>query len=277
MRQTSAEAEALVCAATGLSRIELLTRLSDPLPPAAGNRLAEAVLARESGVPLAYIVGEAPFFGRVFRVGPGCLVPRPETEILVERAIGWLRAHPKSRRVFDLGCGSGNIAVTLALECPDAMVEAVDISEQALEIARTNAERLGAKLRFCHADGLAILSQMARQPVDTSGRVNLLVSNPPYIPTSEVQLLDSDVRDHEPHIALAGGADGLDYYRALITIGAGVFEPDRPAAFLWEVGTGQADAVIAALDAAKDRWSGFSFCAIPDLRGVPRIVFGARD
>lgn len=265
-----AEAETLLLWASGRTRLQVLTGLADPLPDAVQSALRAAVLRRAEGEPLQYITGEAPFYGRVFAVRCGCLIPRPETELLVDRAIAWLRAHRPSSRVCDLGAGSGVIAVTLALEVPEAQVWAVDVSEEALAIAEENARRLGTTVRFARCDGLAWLRGAAGPPPP-----HLLVSNPPYIPTADLAGLAPEVRDWEPREALDGGPDGLAFYRALADAGPGVFDPSGPAALFLEVGMGQAE-VVMALFRDGGRWEGWRFDAEPDLRGVLRVVWGER-
>ncbi|SFU64187.1 peptide chain release factor N(5)-glutamine methyltransferase [Alicyclobacillus macrosporangiidus] len=265
-----AEAETLLLWASGRTRLQVLTGLADPLPDAVQSALRAAVSRRAAGEPLQYITGEAPFYGRLFRVRRGCLIPRPETELLVERAVAWLRTHRPSGRVCDLGAGSGVIAVTVALEVPEAEVWAIDVSADALAIAEENARRLGAPVRFSRGDGLAWLRGAAGPPPP-----HLLVSNPPYIPSADLAGLAPEVCDWEPREALDGGPDGLAYYRALAGAGPGVFHPAGPAALFLEVGMGQAEAVMA-LFRDDGRWRGWRFGAEPDLRGVLRVVWGER-
>ncbi|WP_067930211.1 peptide chain release factor N(5)-glutamine methyltransferase [Alicyclobacillus kakegawensis] len=263
-----AEAEQLLLAAAGWSRTELLVRLRDRLAAGVWDRFAETVEQRCSGRPLQYILGEAWFYGRSFAVNPGCLIPRPETEVLVACAIRWLRRHPGAR-VLDIGAGSGAIAITLALECPEAEVHGVDISEAALRVCRMNARRLGARVWWHHADASAFLR------VHT-GRWNAIASNPPYIPSPEVDQLDEEVRRYEPRLALDGGRDGLDFYRRLAKDASAAFAPG-PAALWLEVGSGQAGAVIDLIQRDGGHlWTGWQFDAVPDLRNIPRVVVGER-
>jgi release factor glutamine methyltransferase len=292
--QTRFEAETLLLYATGLSRIRFLTSLSERLSGNEADRLQNAVSKRFQSMPLGYIVSKVNFYGRDFVVGPGCLIPRPETEILVEEAVRWTLQHKPDAHIYDLGCGSGAISVTLALECPEAHVEAVDISEAALNIAKANATGLGAstKVLFSHKDGLKDLrerqngpvqaGQMQEEQMQPTGKpdwslLDVLVTNPPYIPSADVLTLEPDVRDYEPHLALDGGADGLDFYRAILAIGEGMFVPVGPAAFFMEVGINQADVLLRELsDGRYAGWYGWTFGVKHDLRGVPRVVYGER-
>ncbi|WP_026962841.1 peptide chain release factor N(5)-glutamine methyltransferase [Alicyclobacillus herbarius] len=263
-----AEAEQLLLAATGWTRTQMLIRLAHPLAPSYEARLREWVAERGKGRPLQHILGQADFYGRSFSVGPECLIPRPETEVLVEQAIRWLHEHPDGR-ALDIGTGSGAIAVTLALECPIAEVHGLDVSPAALAWARDNARRLGATVYWHLGDAAAFLPLQA-------GQWNLIVSNPPYIPTREVAKLDAEVRDYEPHLALDGGEDGLDFYRLLARNAALAFQPG-PAAILLEVGHDQAHAVMRLFtDVHASLWRGWRFQAIPDLRGILRVVMGER-
>ena len=172
-------------------------------------RIADAyqslVEQRISRVPLQYILGEAPFYRRLFRVDPRVLIPRPETELLCDWALEILKDHPLPR-VLDLCCGSGCIGITLKAEKPDAFVTCSDLSTDALELAAENAELLGVDVAFCQSD---LLDGFA-----TSG-FDLIISNPPYIPSAVCDTLQEEVLQ-EPRLALDGGLDGLSVYRRII-------------------------------------------------------------
>ncbi len=271
-----AEAEQLLLWAAGWERIDLVTRLRDRLPAAASARFRHAVARRKAGEPLQYITGRAPFLGRMFRVTPDVLIPRPETEVLYAAAAAWLRfpvcAHLRAR-IYDLGTGSGVLAISLALACPAAEVIACDISAAAVAVAAGNAAALGARVAWRTGDGFAVWGELA----STGWLPHLVVSNPPYIPAGEIARLDAEVRDHEPRLALDGGPDGLDFYRRFAAMGDAAFAATpEPAAMLLEVGDGQADAVCALFAAQAERWPGWAFTVIPDLRGIPRVVAAAR-
>lgn len=239
------EVEWLLQAVEGLTRAGFVAALSAPPSPDALQRFERMVLRRMSHEPVQYILGEAEFYGRIFEVTPTVLIPRPETEVLVERIIaaiddmaaaGGLVAGEsvaggasgaadgastgtKRPRVLDAGTGSGCIAVTLALECSRARCTAFDISREALLVARSNALRLGADVRFAEWDMLA-------DPPDAwLGAFDLLVSNPPYVPDSEKNDLERQVADFEPAVALFTGEDVLTFYRGLARLGQAVLAP----------------------------------------------------
>lgn len=201
--------------------------------------LAFASLAarRAGGEPVAYLIGHREFFGREFAVSPSVLIPRPETELLVEIVLAGVGAGGTAK-ILDLGTGSGCLAVTLALEIPQAQVTAVDASEAALRIARKNAERLGAQLRLLQSDWFAALA---------GERFDLIVANPPYIAAADPHLAAGDLR-HEPPAALASGSDGLDAIRRIVAAAPAHL---APGGRLWlEHGYDQGDAVRELLAAA---------------------------
>ncbi len=279
--QTQYEAQTLLLTATGRTRTQLLTaNTEDQLTAQEAAWLNQAVQARLTGMPLGYITNVVAFYGHDLFVQPGCLIPRPETEILVAEAIRWLQQHPTAKHVYDLGCGSGAIAISVALDCPQAIVEAIDVSPAALAIAEENGERLQAAVAFVLEDGLLDLAHRATGPSTpgaTAPLIHLLVSNPPYIPTADILTLEMDVRAFEPRIALDGGLDGLDFYRALFAIGDAFFVATEPAALFLEVGIHQAQLLLAELATGEyPGWVDWTFKAITDLRGVPRILVGER-
>lgn len=191
----------------------------------------DALIARrQTREPLQYIEGEAAFMGLTFRVAPGVLIPRQDTEILCEEAL--LRMKPGTR-VLDVGTGSGALAVSLARLGRDAQVTAVDVSDTALAIARDNARRLGAQVRFVKSDCFAALA---------GERFDLIVSNPPYISREEMETLMPEVQ-REPELALAGGEDGLDFYRRIAREAPAHLLPG--GCLLFEIGWRQRDAVSA--------------------------------
>lgn len=225
------------------------------------------VARRHAGEPVAYLLGRREFFGRDFVTAPGVLIPRPETELLVDIAlkklgVGDTATEAETARnapqVLDLGTGTGCIAITLALECPQVRVTAVDASAAALAIAKENAQQLNAKVRFLQGDWYA----------DIKGEMfELIVSNPPYIAVADTHLAQGDLR-FEPPAALASGADGLDAIRHIIAAAPAYLSPQGQ---LWlEHGYDQAEAVRALLIAA-------GFIAIEqhrDLAGIVRVSGG---
>lgn len=226
------EAELLVAHALGLSRLDLYLALDRPI--AAGElEAARALLVRRSkGEPTAYLTGQREFYGRRFAVSPACLIPRPETELIVDLARAAL-AGRSGVRVADLGTGSGCLAITLALELDSADVVASDVSPQALELARANAQRLAARVEFHEGDGLAPLAEA--RPAGYA----LLVSNPPYVDPAERAALPREVGEHEPALALFAPAGQPDAWaQRLLGEGLGLLEPG--GLLLVELGADQA-------------------------------------
>lgn len=214
--------------------------------------LAEQRLQR---IPLQYLLGEAPFCGRLFRVEPGVLIPRPETELLCEWALDILRGIP-SPRVLDLCCGSGCIGLTLRAECPDASVTLSDISPDALRTAASNASGLSLDVALCRSDLFAAFETDA---------FDLIVSNPPYIPSADCDHLQAEVM-REPRLALDGGPDGCDLYRRIAASAPAVLVPG--GRLLMELGIGESDSVSRMLTAA-----GFTGIEVrKDYAGIDRMI-----
>ena len=228
------EARLLLQHVTGLSVSSLIAHPERPVEAETLTRYTSLVTRRAQGEPVAYLIGHREFYGREFRVAPGVLIPRPETELLVERALSKV-AGIRAPRILDLGCGSGCIAITLALERPDACVHAVDISAEALAIARDNATRLGAKVTFTESDWFNELAHYRE-----SEHYHLIVSNPPYIVENDPHLSQGDL-PHEPMRALVSGSDGLDALRHLIVGAPTYLQPE--GWLLLEHGYDQAEAV----------------------------------
>jgi len=250
------DARALVAAALGLRRDRLALHVDDAVDGAAQARLEVMLTRRLAREPVARILGRRAFWGREFAVTPDVLDPRPETECLVAEAL----AGPKPVRLLDLGTGSGCIVVTLLAEWPGARGVAVDISSPALAVAGANAGRHGV------ADRLDLLQ--GDWFVRVTGRFDLIVSNPPYIAAGEMAGLAPEVRDHDPHVALCDGGDGLGAYRALAAGGLKHLAPGGRV--LVETGAAQGRAVAhilaqAGLAAVRVR---------PDLDGRDRVVTG---
>ena len=256
-REARLEARVLAAHTWQVSPTWLIAHDTDTLTPAqtlAANTLLEQRLA---GIPVAYLTGTREFFGRMFTVTPDVLIPRPDTELLVELALARIPAD-QTVDMLDLGTGSGCIAITLALERPLARVVAVDRSSGALTIAQHNARQLDAPVEFLTSDWFSALS---------GRRFNLIVSNPPYIATNDPHLAEGDIR-FEPRSALTGGPDGLDDLRQLI---------DHARHHLWpaghlllEHGYQQAAAVRAQLTATD--WA--TVQSWPDLAGHLRVSGG---
>lgn len=255
------DAETLLLHHIGRDRAWLMAHGDEDL---AGCRAIgyQALLDRRfQGEPIQYIAGEAEFYGLPFRVRPGALIPRPETEHLVEKAVELARRlhHP---RIVDVGTGSGAIAIAIAHTLPHAKVTAIDLAPAAVQIARENALRNNVSVRFIEGDLLA--------PV-LHERVDLVVSNPPYVPQTDAPSLSVEVREYEPHLALFADKDGLGVYRKLIPQAARVLNPGGSLAL--EIGYGQSEAVSELL-----RASGFQGIELtPDLQGIPRVVSASRN
>jgi len=245
-------------------RAWLLAHDDAPLDAAALAAYVALSARRTDGEPMAYVLGAREFMGHAFRVTPDVLIPRPETEHLVEAALVHITAHiaacPDSHpEVVDLGTGSGAIAVSVALACPHARVTASDASYAALAVARDNAERLGAAITFCQGDWYAAL------PADQ--RYDLILANPPYIARHDPHLGEGDVR-FEPRAALTDNADGL---AALRTLAAGAPARLKPGGVIWlEHGCDQAAGVRALLLDAGLR----NVASHRDLAGIERISGG---
>lgn len=257
-RIAARDAELLLRYATGKDRAFLLTHPDAKLTEAQQQTYEAWVARRERQEPVQYITGEQEFYGLTLRVTPDVLIPRPETEHLVEATLARLEKDAPAR-IADVGAGSGAIAIALAHELPKAQVTALDTSLPALAIARENAQRHGVaeRIRLAESDLLgAVLDE----------QFDLIVSNPPYVPEGE--LLEAQVREYEPHAALFAGPDGLEVYRRLIPQ---AWKALRAQGWLlMEIGHGQHDALT---DLLRD-WNDVELIA--DLRGIPRVVCARR-
>lgn len=178
------------------------------------ENLNDSLARLEAGEPLPYVIGHWEFFGLDFEITPDVLIPRPETELLVEKAIAWLQKNPDKRSAADIGTGSGAIAISIAIHIPDAKILATDISPKSLEIAKRNAEKQGVseRIEFIECDLLPSQSQI----VNRQSKIDLLCANLPYIPTRKLQALP--IYQREPTLALNGGADGLELIRKLLKV-----------------------------------------------------------
>ncbi|WP_172679253.1 peptide chain release factor N(5)-glutamine methyltransferase [Paenibacillus pini] len=238
--------------------------LPEPFPAERRHAWEEIINRRAAGEPVQYITGEQEFYGILFAVTPDVLIPRPETELLVEGIIEQAaRLWPDGDMPLtcaDIGTGSGAIAVTLALQSPQWQVFASDISAAALQVAARNAEGSDAQVAFREGN---LLEPFAGTPLD------IIVSNPPYIPAADIDGLQPEVRDHEPHTALDGGTDGLAPYRIMMQQLSLLPAPPRLIGF--ELGMGQAGDVAELLRQAG-HWD--EIIIIPDLAGIDRHVLG---
>jgi release factor glutamine methyltransferase len=257
------DAEMLLLHHIGKNRTWLLTHLDDDFGGCAAISYAAHLQRRVAGEPIQYIIGECEFYGLPFRVTSAVLIPRPETEHLVETALN-LAARLPAARILDIGTGSGAIAVTLAKHLPDLRISATETSTAALELAGANAKKnlVEDRIRFLEGD---LLAPVAGETFD------LIVCNPPYVPETNRDTLSVEVRDYEPAQALFAGKDGLDVYRRLIPA---AFAALATGGFLaLEIGFGQSTAITALLES-----SGYSSIAFtPDLQAIPRVVTAQRD
>ena len=262
------DAEALVLYALRQNAPEtnlawLIAHSREALAPHTASLLCALIVRRRTGEPIQHIIGEAEFYGLSFRVNRDVLIPRPETEHMVEKTIA-LATDFKHPRIVDVGTGSGAIAMTLALKLPAAEIYATENSAPALAVARQNAERNGVvdRVRFLEGD---LLNPVAGQHFE------IVVSNPPYVPEGDRDALSVEVRDYEPAQALFAGPDGLDVYRRLIPA---AFDALVPGGFLvLEIGYGQQAAIHALLK--KEGFTAIEFTA--DLQGIPRVALARRS
>jgi len=227
------DAELLVARALGVDRIELYLDLGRPLLEEERGAIRELLIRRREREPVAYIVGHRDFYGRRFSVTPDVLIPRPDTETLVEHALRLIPADVPLR-VADVGTGSGAIAISIAAERPRVQVVATDVSQEALLVASSNALAMGVSDRIQFEEANLFGHE---------GSFDLVLSNPPYVRAADIPHLQEEVRDYEPSTALSGGEDGLDVVRALISRAAEVTVTG--AQMLVEIGAGQARAVEA--------------------------------
>ncbi|OZI71956.1 peptide chain release factor N(5)-glutamine methyltransferase [Bordetella genomosp. 12] len=252
------EARMLVEQVWRRSRAWLLAHDDEPADAALAAAYEALAQRRLAGEPMAYVIGEREFMGHVFRVTPAVLIPRPDTETLVEAALAFLQGRSQAR-VLDLGTGSGAIAISIALACPQAQVTATDLSAQALAVARANAQGLGAALTFAQGSWF--------EAVAAGSQFDLIVSNPPYIHAEDAHLGQGDLR-FEPRSALTDGGDGL---AALAEIARHAPARLLPGGAIWmEHGWDQAPAVRALLQEAGLR----DVASRQDLAGIERISGG---
>lgn len=262
------DAEVLVGHALGLDRTRVIIESMRPLEPGELTLLRDLVKRRRTHEPIAYLRGHREFYGRSFKVDPRVLIPRPDTEALVEVALERSNHVSLSARVLDLCTGSGCVAITLARQRPTSRVVATDLSADALGVARENARLLGAyNVAFREGDLFGALEGASRLLPTT---FDLITANPPYIPSGDIEGLMADVRDFEPRLALDGGADGLDLVRRIVAEAPRFLDPDGVLAM--EIGAGEAEATAAIYTE-----HGFRDVAIArDYGKIERVVSGVR-
>lgn len=247
------EVEWLLAHQLGVKRVDLYVQHDRTLTSDELAGFKTMLKRRVSGEPFQYILGQAPFYGRDFKVTPEVLIPRPESEVLIQV----LRKASDPATILDIGTGSGCLAVTAALLYPQARVLAVDISQEALEMAKENAELLGASnIAFQKLDILK---------VSLEGKFDVILCNPPYVATAEVPALQREIREHEPLAALTDGADGLSWFRRLAETGPEILSPN--SRLIVEIsGSHQAGPVRAIFEGA-----GFAVTLHKDLQGEERV------
>jgi len=252
------DAEVLLSHVLGKERIYLYVHFDEPLQAEELAQYKDMIKKRVARMPVAYIIGYKEFMGLEFAVSPAVLIPRPDTEILVEAVIERLK-EKESVNFVDIGTGSGAIVLSLLANLPQAVGSTVDISETAIVVAKGNAEKFGVsdRVRFFHGD---VYSPVKDQLFDA------IISNPPYIPDADIEGLQPEVKC-EPHGALAGGADGLDFYRKLVREGVSLLKPGGFMAF--EVGIHQASAVAKLAEEFSELGK---VDIIKDYGGIERVV-----
>jgi len=249
----------------GWDAARLLTSAHEEAPPTFPAQHGALVARRAGREPMAYLLGRQEFWGLMFDVTPAVLIPRPETELIVEIALELFPDRDVPLQIADIGTGSGCLAAALAIERPRARITASDVSAAALLVASNNAARHGVDGRITFIEG-ELFSPMPARPA-----FNLIVSNPPYVPTSDLSALQTEVREHEPAVALLGGPDGLDVIRPLVAQSVERLTPD--GALIFEFGMGQADAIRELISSTN----GLRMIDLRrDLQGIPRTAVAQR-
>ena len=261
-------AELLLCHVLKLKRIELYTNFDQPVAKPQLDNLHELVKRVGKNEPIAYLTGRTTFYSLEFSVTPDCLIPRPETELLVERAVEFLRGRTDKQLVCDLCTGSGCIAVAIAKNTHDTNIIATDISDSALQVAMQNAEKheVAERISFFHGDLFEpLIPQLDKCQFD------LIVCNPPYVTSGEYETLESTVKEYEPPTALRGGVDGLDVYRKICAKVEKFLKPD--SMLMFEIGYAQGPAVVKLLG---ETGLFEDICVEKDLQDNDRIVIAKR-
>jgi release factor glutamine methyltransferase len=256
------DAELLLLHTLQVPRTTLIAHADRELTPGQQTLYENNIARRLQHEPIQYITGQQEFYGLTLKVTPAVLIPRPETEHLVETVLKLLPAD-EPLKIVDIGTGSGAIVIALAVYLPHAKITALDISTEALTVAAANAREhnVASRIRFLQSDLLSALDQEA-ETFDT------IVSNPPYVPETDRDTLHPQVRDHEPAAALFAGKTGLDIYRRLIPQAYNALKPNGLLAL--EIGHGQQETIASLLQA----WHNVSF--INDLREIPRVALARR-
>lgn len=265
------DAQELYCYLTGLDKVSLFLKAEEEVDPETEEKYMELIRRRAERIPLQHITGVQEFMGYTFKVNPHVLIPRQDTETLVTEAAKTIQSTPREKLSFfeklkgrkewdvlDLCCGSGAVGISLAKICSNVKVTATDISAEAVETAEANAEDLRVKVRFLTGDMF--------EPVK-GRKFDMIVSNPPYIRTNMISILQEEVKDHEPLNALDGGRDGLDFYRTIVEKAADFLKPE--GFLLVEIGHDQGEDLRKML---KDSGKYSPAAVIKDLPGRDRVV-----
>jgi release factor glutamine methyltransferase len=254
-------AQLLLAHLLGKDRTYLLTHPNEPVEETIRHQFRAWASRRAGGVPLQYLIGHQEFYGLDFIVTPDVLIPRPETELVVEEVLG--SSQPPAPLIIDVGAGSGCLAVTLAVHLNQARIIALDISPSALKVARLNAQRHGVEdqLLFLASDLFSALV-----PCQPSTTADFIVANPPYVSEAEFAGLPREVREHEPHVALIAGPDGLALHRRLLTESPAFLRPG--GSLIMEMGFGQCDALVGLVEPSTWRLEKI----LSDLQGLPRTL-----
>lgn len=267
IEQPRDEAEILLANLMGWNRLELFLERFSPLGKDLAPAFEKVVERRAGGEPAAYIIGSKEFYGLEFAVNREVLIPRPETELLVDAILEWVRGRAGDICGIDLGSGSGNLVITLAYHLPHALFYAVDLSTGALRLAAANAARHGvsAQIRFCQGDYFAALSQVEPPP-----RFNLVTANPPYLSTAEMEALPPAIRYYEPRLALDGGPDGLNAYRTILSAMPGYVQ--GPGLMVLEIGSAQGADILSL---CRHSTLFHKLTLLRDYRDYPRVLLGS--
>lgn len=259
------DSELMVAKALGRDRLYVIIHMDDELGEELADKIQAMVEERKSGRPLQYITGHQEFMGLDFYVSEGVLIPRPDTEVLVEKVMEFAKEFD-SPRILDIGCGSGAISVSLAKYVDSSRVWSVDISKKALEIGKRNARSNGVedRIEFWESD---LFRKFEGEDIE----FEIIVSNPPYIRRADIQELHVQVKDYEPKGALDGGVDGLDFYRKIVDQGRKYLVSGGYMAF--EVGHDQAEDVAMIMENSS---SFENISVYKDLPGIDRVVIGKK-
>ena len=257
------EAGVIICHVLNCDRAYLYAHDDRALEAQELDKLEELLQNRSQKIPLQYLLGETEFMSLRFKVSPAVLIPRQDTEVLVEKCIELIADNTSASeiKVLDMCTGSGCIAVSIAYYCPETRVTACDVSRAALEIAKSNSELAGVKNELDFRCGDLF------EALDSEERFDLIASNPPYIETATVEQLQTEVREHEPYIALDGGADGLDFYRRIVEAAPRFLKAGGYLAL--EIGYNQGESVSQLMEGRYD-----GVTVLKDLGGNDRVVYG---